>query len=165
MKGYSRGYLQWEDIPPLHILFGHNPRRTHYGLGRSAQRGAGLFGIIHQPITIPIYDLLHLLAFHIAFIVFLAYPTPVLLLASYAAENAVVSRYLKMFAICIIGLATSNYLQRFFLTICSAEAADLIQIVCLTILVYIFSRITSIQRFGYVDLREFIERQLQRSKP
>lgn len=106
---------------------------------------------------VPIYDSLYAVAFHLAFIAFLLYPTPTLLLASYVTENAVISRYLRMFAISIIGLATSNYLQRFLLTSCSAATSDLIQIPCLIILTYVFRRMTALQRFYYVDTQEYIK--------
>lgn len=106
---------------------------------------------------VPVYSPLHIMAFHLVLIIFIAYPFPIFLLASYATENAVVSRYLRMFAVSIVGLAISNYLQRFFLTSCSAAAADVIQIPCLIAQAYVFRKITSLQRFYYVDLKEYVK--------
>jgi len=100
----------------------------------------------------------HLIAYNIGFIAFLLYPVTVFLLASYAAENKVASHDLRIFAICVLLLGVSNYLQAFLYAENFAEAADIIQIPCFIAMTYIFRRITALQNFHPVELGEYIER-------
>ena len=111
----------------------------------------------YTDLYIPILETPHILAFHIGFIAFLSYPVVVFLLASYAAENRAVSRDLRVFASSVIGLGLSNHLQAFFLVRCFAETVDIIRIPCFIVLTYVFRRITSLQIFQDLELREYIE--------
>lgn len=105
----------------------------------------------------PILEPPRLIVNSIVFAAFLAYPTRVFLLASNAAENSEVSESLKIFATCMVGLAVYTFLQPFFLSRWFAEAGDIIRIPCLIIMTYLFRKITTLQSFYDVDLREYIE--------
>lgn len=118
----------------------------------------------YAELYIPILQIQHVISFYISFIAFLAYPAAVFLLASSTAENAAVTRDLEIFAICVIGLALSNYVQPFFLVGCFGEVVDIIRIPCFIVLTCIFRRITALQSFREVELREYIERVRRRRK-
>jgi len=117
----------------------------------------------YTDLYVPIFESQHLIIFSVSFIAFLVYPTAVFLLASYAVENVAVSRDLRMFAIGVIGVAVSSYLEAFFLVRCFAEAVDIIRIPCFITLTYVFRRTTALQSFRDVELREYIE-QFRRRK-
>ena len=105
----------------------------------------------------PILEPSHLIVNSIVFAAFLAYPTRVFLLASNVAENREVSESLKIFVICIASLAVYTFLQPFFLSRWFAEAGDIIRIPCLIIMTYTFRKISTLQSFYDVELREHIE--------
>jgi hypothetical protein len=111
----------------------------------------------YTELYVPILQIQHVISFYISFVAFLAYPAAVFLLASSTAENAAVTRDLEIFAICVIGLALSNYLQPFFLVGCFGEVVDIIRIPCFIVLTYVFRRITALQSFREVELREYME--------
>ena len=113
---------------------------------------------------VPILETHHQTAFSIAFIAFLAYPTAVFWLASLAAKNTAVSRNLRVFAICVFGIAVSVHLQPFFLIRCFAEAVDIIRMACFIVLTYISRRVTDLQSFRDVELKEYIEMLKKRGK-
>jgi hypothetical protein len=118
----------------------------------------------YTALYIPVLETSHIVAFHIGFIAFLSYPAAVFSLASYAAENRAVSRNLRVFAACVVGLGVSNHLQAFFLVRCFAETVDIIRIPCFIVLAYVFRRITALQIFQDLELREYIEHLKRRLK-
>lgn len=117
-----------------------------------------------SPLHVTVREVPHLIAYNIGFFAFLLYPVVVFLLASYAAENKTVSRDLRAFAICVLLLGASNYLQAFLVTANFAEAAGIIQIPCFIVITYVFRRITVLQNFYHVELKEYMARLRRRGK-
>lgn len=113
---------------------------------------------------VPSREIQTTMAPNVTLIIFLLYPVTLFLLAGYAAENKTVSRDLRIFAICIIGLGLSNYLQAFFVSICLAEVLEIVQIPCFIAITYVFRRITALQSFQEVELREYMARLGQRKR-
>lgn len=105
---------------------------------------------------VPVHEIQQMMISSILFLIFLLYPVALLLMASYATKDRAFSHELRIFAICIIGLGVSNYLQPFFVTI--AEILGVIQIPCFIAITYVLRRITTLQNLQDVELREYIAR-------
>jgi len=114
---------------------------------------------IYAPILEPHY----ITSLSIGFAVFISYPTTVFFLASHAAEDVGASQNLKIFAISAVGLAISSFLQPIFLSGRFGEAADMIRIPSLILIIYAFRKINALQSFYAVELREYIKELTQRS--
>jgi len=106
---------------------------------------------------VPVVDTPHLIMLSISFIAFTIYPTSFFLLASKAANDEEVSGNLKMFAICMVGIAISMLLQPYFLHTLYSAGVNIIRIPCFLLLTYIFRKNTVLQNFYNVELREYLE--------